>query len=119
MSRVKRGTKARARRNRVLKAARGYYGGRSKQFRTAKNTLDRALAYAYRGRKEKKRQFRQLWVVRIGAATREYGMNYTNFIHGLKLAGIELDRKMLSEIAISDPPAFKELVNAARNALNG
>jgi len=117
MPRVTRGTKARSRRNKVLKAAKGFYGGRSRQYRTAKNALDRALVYSYRGRKEKKRQFRQLWVVRIGAATRENGMNYSNFIFGLKKAGIELNRKMLSEIAINDPTAFTELVNTARGAM--
>lgn len=117
MPRVKRGTKARARRNKVLKAARGYYAGRSKQYKTAKATLDRALAYAFRGRKERKRDFRKLWIARIGAAAREHGLSYTKFIFGLKQAGVELDRKAISEIALADKAAFKELIETALKAL--
>jgi large subunit ribosomal protein L20 len=111
--RVKRGFKARRRRNKVLKLARGFRGGHSKLFRTAADTVDRALAYAYRDRKVKKRDFRSLWIARINAGTRMNDLSYSKFIHGLKLAGIALDRKVLAELAIADPTGFSSLVKTA------
>jgi large subunit ribosomal protein L20 len=116
MSRVSRGFKARRRRNRVLKLAKGYRGGRSKLFRTATEAVDRALAYAYRDRRTKKRDFRRLWIARINAGARMNGMNYSQFIGGLKKAGVELDRKVLANIAVLDPTAFAEVVKVAANA---
>ena len=107
---------ARARHKRVLKAAKGYRGSRSKHYRAAKETLLRAMAYAYRDRRNRKREFRRLWNVRINAAVREHGMNYSGFIHGLKLAGVEVNRKILAQLAITDPPAFSKLVEIARTA---
>ena len=118
MSRVKRGKNVRKRHNRVLKAAKGYRGARSKLFRTAKEAVNRALAYSYRDRKVRKRDFRRLWTIRINAATRSMGMTYSKFINGLKKAGIDINRKILSEMAISDPSAFSELVNRAKEAGN-
>lgn len=114
MARVKRGTKARRRHKRVLKQAEGYYGGRHRLFRTAKEAVDRAGVYAYTGRKLRKRDFRQLWQIRISAATKELGLSYNRFIHGLKLKGIHLNRKMLSEIAVNQPADFKTLVALAQ-----
>ena len=111
--RVKRGYKARQRRKKILKLARGFRGGRSKLFRTAADALDKALMYAYRDRRAKKRDFRRLWIARINAAARMNELSYNKFIHGLKLAGIELDRKILAELAISDPPAFSQIANLA------
>jgi large subunit ribosomal protein L20 len=111
--RVKRGFKARRRRNKVLKLARGFRGGHSKLFRTAADTVDRALAYAYRDRKVKKRDFRSLWIARINAGTRMNDLSYSKFMHGLKLAGIALDRKVLAELAIADPTGFSSLVKTA------
>lgn len=108
---------SRARRKKVLKAARGYLGGRHRLFQNAKETLRRALAYAFRDRRQKKRNFRMLWIARINAACRMNGIPYSRLINGLKLAGIELDRKMLSEIAINDPEAFTAIVAAARKGL--
>ena len=113
MSRVKRGFKARRRRNKVLKMARGYVGGRHRLFRTATEAVDRALAYAYRDRKARKRDFRRLWIVRINAATRLNGMSYSKFIGGLKKADVELDRKVLANMAIVDPNAFSQVVKTA------
>jgi len=113
MSRVKRGFKARRRRNKVLKMARGYVGGRHRLFRTATEAVDRALAYAYRDRKARKRDFRRLWIVRINAATRLNGMSYSKFIGGLKKADVELDRKVLANMAIMDPNAFSQVVKTA------
>ena len=111
MPRVKRGFKARRRRNKVLKAAKGYRGGLSKQFRTASVAVDRAGMYAYRDRRNRKREFRKLWIVRINAAARENGLSYSRLISGLQKAGVSLDRKMLADIAVRDPAAFSQLAN--------
>jgi large subunit ribosomal protein L20 len=111
--RVKRGYKARRRRKKVLKLARGFRGGRSKLFRTAADAVDKALMYAYRDRRARKRDFRRLWIARINAAARMNNMSYSKFIHGLKLAGIELDRKILADLAVSDPSGFAKIVNMA------
>ncbi len=117
MVRVKRGKAGHRRHKKVLKAAKGFRGGRSKLFRTAKETLLRAGAFAYRDRKKRKRDFRRLWILRINAASRDKGLSYSRFIDGLNKAGIKLNRKMLSELAISDSKAFEELVDKARGAL--
>jgi large subunit ribosomal protein L20 len=111
MPRVKRGFKARRRRNKVLKAAKGYRGGLSKQFRTASVAVDRSGMYAYRDRRNRKREFRKLWIVRINAAARENGLSYSRFISGLQKAGVSLDRKILADIAVRDPAAFSELAS--------
>ena len=111
--RVKRGTKARHRRKKVLKLAKGFRGGRSKGFRTAADAGDKALMYAYRDRRSRKRDFRRLWIARINAAVRMNDLTYSKFIHGLKLAGVELDRKVLAELAISDPPGFAQVARLA------
>ncbi len=111
--RIKRGFKARKRRKKVLKLAKGFRGGRSKLFRTATDAVDKALMYAYRDRRVRKRDFRRLWILRINAATRMNDMPYSKFIHGLKVANIELDRKVLAELAISDPLAFTQIANLA------
>ncbi|HSQ84267.1 MAG TPA: 50S ribosomal protein L20 [Desulfobacterales bacterium] len=115
--RVKRGFKARRRRKKVLKLAKGYRGGRSKLFRTATDAVDKALMYAYRDRKARKRDFRKLWIARINAATRMNNLSYSKFIHGLKLAGVELDRKVLAELAISDPTGFSQIARLASEQL--
>ncbi|SCY53167.1 50S ribosomal protein L20 [Desulfoluna spongiiphila] len=115
--RVKRGTKARQRRNKVLKLAKGFRGGRSKLFRTAADSVDKALMYAYRDRKQKKRDFRRLWIARINAGARMNGLSYSKFIHGLKLAKIDLDRKVLAELAVSDPAAFTVIAERASQQL--
>lgn len=111
--RVKRGFKARRRRNKVLKQARGYRGGRSKLFRTAADSVDKALMYAYRDRKARKRDYRRLWIVRINAAARLHDLSYSKLMRGLKLASVDLDRKALAEIAVSDPSAFSKIVAMA------
>ncbi len=111
--RVKRGFKARKRRNKVLKLAKGFRGGRSKLFRTAADAVDKALMYAYRDRRVRKRDFRRLWIARINAAARMNNLTYSKFMHGLKLAGIELDRKVLAELAISDPSGFTQIAKTA------
>lgn len=116
MPRVTRGFKARRRRNRVLKLAKGYRGGRSRLFRTATEAVDRALCYAYRDRKTKKRDFRRLWITRINAGARMNGMNYSRFVSGLSKAGIELDRKVLANMAVLDAPAFTKLTEIAKEA---
>lgn len=108
---------SRKRRKRRLKMARGFRGGRSKLFRTATEAVDRAMANAYTHRKQKKRMFRRLWIARISAAAREHGMSYNRFINGLSKAGIELNRKMVSEIAIHDPKGFEDLVDKAKTAI--
>jgi large subunit ribosomal protein L20 len=110
MSRVTRGFKARRRRNKVLKMAKGYRGGKHRLYRTATEAVDRALCFAYRDRRTKKRNFRRLWITRISAAAKLNGTNYSRFINGLKKADIELDRKVLSNLAIIDPNAFGEVV---------
>ena len=109
MPRVKRGAKARRRRKKILKAAKGYRGGLSKQFRTASVSVDRAGMYAYRDRRNRKRDFRRLWIIRINAAARENGLSYSKLMGGLKKAGIDLDRKMLADMAVHDPTAFSQL----------
>ncbi|WP_299818054.1 50S ribosomal protein L20 [uncultured Roseibium sp.] len=117
MSRVKRGVTAHARHKKVLKAAKGYYGRRKNTIRIAKQAVEKAGQYAYRDRKAKKRTFRSLWIQRINAATRQHGMTYGRFINGLSKAGIEVDRKVLSDLAINQPDAFKLLVDQAEGAL--
>lgn len=116
MARVKRGVAAAKGRKRILKLAKGYYGARSKLAGVAKEAVDKAGVYAYVGRKQRKRQFRRLWITRINAACREQGMSYSRFIAGLKSAGIEMDRKVMAELAVSDPTAFSELVKRAKDA---
>jgi large subunit ribosomal protein L20 len=117
MPRVSRGVQARARRKKVLKKAKGYYGARSRVYRVAKQAVTKAGQYAYRDRRQKKRVFRSLWIARINAATREYGMSYSMFINGLNKAGAEVDRKVLADIAVHDKEAFKSLVEKAEQAL--
>lgn len=117
MARVKRGVVARRRHKKILKEAKGYYGARSRVFRVAKQAVTKAAQYAYRDRRQRKRQFRTLWIARINAAVRSQGMNYSRFINGLKKAGITLDRRVLSDIAIHDKPAFSKIVDAAKAAL--
>ena len=116
MARVKGAMMTRKRRNKVLKMAKGYWGSKSKHFRVANQAVMKSLSYAYVGRKLKKRDFRSLWITRISAACKANGMNYSSFMHGLKVAGIEINRKMLSELAISDPAAFTQLVEIAKTA---
>ena len=111
--RVKRGFKARRRRNKVLKLARGYRAGRSKLFRTAADAVDKALMYAYRDRRVRKRDFRRLWIARINAAARMNNISYSQFMHGLKLSNIQLDRKVLADLAISDPSGFSKIAGLA------
>ena len=115
--RVKRGFKARRRRKKVLKLAKGFRAGRSKLFRTAADSVDKALKYAYRDRRVRKREFRQLWIARINAATRLHNLTYSKFMHGLKLAKVEMDRKVLAELAISDPAGFAKIANLAAQQL--
>ncbi|KPA08816.1 Ribosomal protein L20 [Candidatus Magnetomorum sp. HK-1] len=115
--RIKRGYKARRRRKRVLKLAKGFRGGRSKLFRTAADSVDKALSYAYRDRKQRKRDFRKLWIIRINAAARMNNLSYSKFIHGLKKSNINLDRKVLAELAIADPPAFTRIATLASEAI--
>jgi large subunit ribosomal protein L20 len=117
MPRVKRGFKARQRRNKVLKLAKGYRGARSKLFRTATEAVDRALKYAYRDRRVKKRDFRALWITRINAASRLNGLAYSKLIHGLKLAKVEIDRKVLADLAVSDPQGFVAIAALAKASL--
>ncbi|NCO51182.1 MAG: 50S ribosomal protein L20 [Deltaproteobacteria bacterium] len=117
MSRVKRGFKARRRRNRVLKLAKGYRGARSKLFRSATEAVDRALNYAFRDRRVRKRDFRALWITRINAAARENGLSYSRLIHGLKLSDIALDRKILAQLAVTEPASFGAVVAAAKTKL--
>ncbi len=115
MARVKGGMNARRKHNKVLKMAKGYRGARSKQYRVAKQSVMRALATSYSGRKEKKRQMRQLWIARINAAARMNGLSYSKFMYGLKLAGVEMNRKMLAEMAVNDAEGFAELVELAKS----
>lgn len=117
MARVKRGVTARARHKKLLKKAKGYYGARGRVYRAAKQQVIKSGQYAYRDRRVKKREFRALWIQRINAATNELGLSYSKFIHGLSLAGIQVDRKMLSDIAIHDKPAFAKLVEQAKAKL--
>jgi len=116
MPRVKGGTVARRRRNKILKLAKGYVGSRNRLFRPAKQQVMKSLMYAYRDRRQRKRDFRKLWITRINAAARLYGLSYNKFIHGLKAAGVKINRKMLAELAVSDEQAFAALVNLAKKA---
>ena len=117
MARIKGGLNAKKKHNRVLKLAKGYRGARSKQYRIAKQSVMRALATSYAGRKQKKRQFHQLWIARINAGARLNGLSYSRFMYGLKLAGSDLNRKVLADIAVNDPAAFAQLVETAKSAL--
>lgn len=117
MPRVKTGVVRHRRHKKVLKLARGFYSGRRKHFRKAKEQLERSLVYAFRDRKQKKREFRKLWIIRINAACRLNGMNYSNFMNGLKRASIELDRKILADMAMNDAAAFTALTAQAKSAL--
>jgi large subunit ribosomal protein L20 len=117
MPRAKRGNKRLEKRKKILSLAKGYRGTKSKLYRSAKESVERALNFAYVGRKLKKRQFRSLWIVRIGAACRLNGMNYSQFMHGLKEAGIELDRKVLADLAAKQPEAFATLADQAKAAI--
>ena len=115
MARIKGGLNAKKKHNRVIKLAKGYRGARSKQYRVAKQSVMRALASSYAGRKERKRQFRQLWIARINAAARMNGISYSQMMHGLKLAGVDINRKMLAEMAVNDAEGFKTLAELAKS----
>jgi large subunit ribosomal protein L20 len=115
--RVRKAVASRKRRKRLLKQAKGFWGSRSTNIRRAKETLIRALAYAYRDRKQKKRTFRSLWIIRINAAVRAYGLSYSKFINGLKKAGVELDRKVLADLAVKDASSFSKIVETAKARL--
>ncbi len=117
MPRAKRGNKRKENRKKILKLAKGYRATKSKLYRSAKESVERGLKFAYTGRKLKKRDFRSLWIVRIGAAARLNGLNYSQLMHGLSLAGIELDRKVLADLAANSPEAFTELATQAKNAI--
>ncbi len=117
MSRVKRGVTTHARHRKVIKAAKGYYGRRKNTFRAANQAVEKAGQYAYRDRRVRKRNFRALWIQRINAATREHGLTYGRFIHGLTRAGIEVDRKVLADLAVREPGAFKALIDKSQAAL--
>ncbi len=117
MARVKRAVNAHKKRRKALKLAKGYFGAKSKQYRAASEQVRRSLRYAYIGRKLRKRDFRKLWIARINAGVRAYDMSYSRFINGLKVAGVEINRKVLSDLAISDPAAFKQLVDIAKEAV--
>ena len=117
MARVKRAVNAHKKRRKALKLAKGYFGANSKQYRAASEQVRRSLRYAYIGRKLRKRDFRKLWIARINAGVRAYDMSYSRFINGLKVAGVEINRKVLSDLAISDPAAFKQLVDVAKEAV--
>ena len=118
MARIKGGLNAKKKHKRVLKLAKGYRGARSKQYRVAKQSVMRALEESYTGRKQKKRQYRQLWIARINAAARINGLSYSKFMYGLKLADVNINRKMLAEMAVSDPDGFAELVETAKGKLS-
>ncbi len=117
MARVKRSVSARKKRRKVLKAARGYYGARSRHYTKAKEQVQHSMQYQYRDRRNKKRDMRRLWITRINAATRMHGMSYSVFMNGLKKAGVELDRKVLADMAVADPEAFGAIVEVAKAAL--
>ena len=117
MARIKGGMNAKKKHNRVLKLAKGYRGARSKQYRVAKQSVMRALTSSYAGRKQRKRQFRQLWIARINAAARINGLSYSKFMYGLKLAGVEINRKILAEMAVNDAEGFAKLVDVAKEKL--
>lgn len=116
MPRTKGGVVARRRRNKVLKLAKGYWGRKSKNFRPANEQVLKSLAYAYRDRRVRKRDFRRLWITRINAGARMHGLSYSRMMHGLKTAGVQVNRKILAELAVNDPNAFAELANVAKNA---
>ncbi len=116
MPRVRRGTKKRRRRSKILKLAKGYWGARSRNYRTAKEAVERALLYAYRDRRTRKRDFRRLWIIRIKAAAENNGLSYSRFIHGLKELNVELDRKILAELAVNSPQTFFEIVQKVKDA---
>lgn len=118
MARIKGGMNARRKHNKVLKLAKGYRGARSKQYRVAKQSVMRALASSYAGRKERKRQFRSLWIARINAASRMHGISYSQFMHGLKLAGVDMNRKMLAEMAVNDAEGFATLAALAKEKVS-
>lgn len=115
MPRVKRGVAAKKRKNRILKDAKGYRGGRGNLLKSAREAVHRGWSYAYRDRKQRKRQFRGLWIARINAAAREHGLSYSRLVHGLKEAGVEVDRKILAQLAVEDPKAFGELAALAKS----
>ncbi len=117
MARVKRAMMTRKRRNKILKLAKGYWGSKSKHYKMANQAMMKSLTYAYTGRRLKKRDFRRLWITRISAACKANGMNYSTFMHGLKLADIQIDRKMLSELAVNDKAAFAQLIELAKGKL--
>ena len=117
MARIKMSVNAKKRRRKVFKLAKGYFGAKSKQFRAANEQVARSLRYAYVGRRLRKRDFRQLWIARINAAVRPYGLSYSRFINGLKLANVDLNRKVLAEMAINDPAAFAKVVEVAKAKL--
>ena len=117
MARIKGAVTARKRHKKVLKQAKGYYGAKSKLYRSANEAVMRALRSSYRGRKEKKREFRKLWITRINAGTRMYGMSYSQFMHGLKLADVNIDRKILADLAMNDTPAFEKLVELSKSKI--
>ncbi len=119
MARIKGAMMTRKRRNKILKQAKGYWGSKSTHYKMANQAVMKSLKYAYIGRKQKKREFRQLWIARINAACKANGMNYSRFMHGLKVAGITMNRKMLSEMAIHEPAAFTALCETAKAAING
>ena len=116
MPRVKRGNKRRLKRKKILRRAKGYYLAKSKLYRIAREQVQRSLAFAYRDRRAKKRDFRRLWIIRINAAARQHEFSYSSLMHGLKLAGVQLDRKVLADIAVNDPAAFGLFVEAAKTA---
>lgn len=116
MARVKRGTNTHRKHKKILKSAKGYYGSKSTLYKTANQAVMKSMHYSFIGRKRKKRDFRKLWIARINAATRQYGLSYSKFMHGLKQANIDMNRKMLSDLSINDPSAFEKLVEIAKNA---
>jgi len=118
MPRIKRSVASRARRKKILKAAKGYYGARSRTFKVAKQAVIKAGQYAYRDRRVRKREFRALWIQRINAAAREHGLTYSQFMHGLKLSNIEVNRKVLADIAVNEPAAFADAVKMVQTALD-
>lgn len=115
MARVKRGVAAKRRKNRILKRAKGYVGARSRLFKTAREAVDHALVYAYRDRRQRKREFRSLWIARINAAAREHGLSYSRMVSGLKRASVEIDRKELAELAVREPETFAKLAELAKS----
>ena len=117
MSRVKRGVKRNRRRKKILRLAKGYWGAKGRLHRAAKEQVNRSLAYSYRDRRQKKRNFRRLWIIRVNAAAREHSLSYSQFMYGLKKAGLELSRKMLADLAVRDPEGFAKIADLARSAL--